>query len=114
MLNTDGFFLVLVLNGKLEGDRGRHELARVSEKFRPVAERLLAAPWEERLSVWPLSHPSLLFADKFEPLVIGENDEPRNPRRASWRALPRGSAGGEHPRGRPPARYIPMLVRKSV
>jgi hypothetical protein len=52
MLNTDGFFLVLVLNGKLEGDRGPHELARVSEKFRPVAERLLAAPWEERLSVW--------------------------------------------------------------
>ena len=51
MLGRDSLFLALLANGGVVG-RGQYELSRVSEMFRPVAERLLAVPPEGRQRVW--------------------------------------------------------------
>ena len=51
MLGKDSYFLARLANGLVVG-RGPDELSRLSEKFRPVAERLLAVPPEQRQRVW--------------------------------------------------------------
>jgi hypothetical protein len=51
VLGKNCFFLARIANGGVVG-HGPDELSRVSEMFRPVAERLLAVPPEGQQRVW--------------------------------------------------------------
>jgi putative DNA primase/helicase len=51
MLARDSFFLARLVNGGVVG-QAQADLSRVSEMFRPVAERLLAVAPEQRQRVW--------------------------------------------------------------
>jgi putative DNA primase/helicase len=51
MLGRDSFFLARLVNGGVVG-QAQADLSRVSEMFRPVAERLLAVAPEQRQRVW--------------------------------------------------------------
>ena len=83
MLGNDSFFLALLANGGVVG-RGQYELSRVSEMFRPVAERLLAVPPEGRQRVWDdflagrlRPSPIIEAAPELEPLAATSSQEPK-------------------------------------
>ncbi len=89
MLGRDSFFLARLVNGGVVG-QAQADLSRVSEMFRPVAERLLAVPPEQRQRVW-----DNFLAGRLRPSPIVEAAPERETQNAASAQEPNGQPSAD-------------------
>jgi putative DNA primase/helicase len=89
MLGRDSFFLARLVNGGVVG-QAQADLSRVSEMFKPVAERLLAVAPEQRQRVW-----DDFLAGRLRPSPIVEAAPERETQNAASAQEPNGQPSAD-------------------